>query len=183
MAPNDEAKATPAANAPLRSKPLAYVALLLVTAMYLAPMTWDLFVWAVCGSAFLRTPKFHHWESAVTLKLGSVGFMIGFIVIDRGLELIKQGRVGAFLIAAITVIGASIPVVGLLAALARAIAVKGLPVTTHPRFLKFSVLAVVLLACKCRTVVQYFRLMRPDLARLLRPSTQRFTVPTAENNP
>lgn len=182
MAPNDEAKTTPAANAPLRSKPLAYVALLLFTALYLVPMTWDLFVWAVCGLAFLRTPKFHHLESTIAPGLGSVGFMIGFMGIDRGMELIKQGRVSAFLIAAITVTGANILVATLLAALAKAIAVKGLVVVTHPHFQGYSLLALVLLACKYRAVIQYFRLMRPDLARLLRPSTEHFTVPTAENN-
>ncbi len=178
----DETKPTADANPRLRSKPLAYVVLVLFTAMYLVPMTWDLFVWAVYGSAFLRTPKFHHFERIITTGLGSLGVMIGFMVVDRGLELIKQGHIRAFLIAAITVTGANIPVAALLAALAKVIAVKGLVVVTHLHFQGYSLLALVLLACKYRAVIQYFHLMRPDLARLLRPSTERFTVPTAENN-
>lgn len=78
-------------------------------------------------------------------------------------------------------LGAGIPVAALLLVLGKALAVKGLLVITHPRFFGFSALAIFLIACKIRVVRQYFRLMRPDMARLLHADTSRFTIASAEH--
>lgn len=164
-------------------KPLAYFGLALITLMYLVPITWDLFAWAICGSAFLHSPKFRHYEATVTPGFGSFGLMFGFIGIDKGFELLKQQRTAAFFVAFFALMGASIPVAALLLALGKAFAVKGLIVATHPRFLGFSAFALFLIACKIRAVRQYFRLMRPDMARLLHSSTSRFAIPSAEHAP
>ncbi len=150
--------------------------------LYIGPMTWDLIAWTIGGNAFLRSPRFHSLEGR-SVSLGGTGLMIGFFGIDRGLELIKQGRVVAFLIAFLSVTGAALPSAPELNILSRSLIIKGPAVVTHPRFIELSLLTLLLLACKCRALTQFFRPMRPDLVRLFKPRTTRFVISSVENTP
>ena len=109
--------------------------------------------------------------------------MIGFIGIDRGLKLLKKGHVVAFFIALFSVIGAGIPTAPLLSLIFKALIIKGFVIVTHLRFIEASLFTLLLLACKVRALTQFFRLMRPELAKFFKSEPKRFIVSPVEDTP
>lgn len=125
------------------------IAGVLLLLMFATALFGDVFVWAICGTNFVLSPRFHQVEGWLRALL-FVSFM-SFVGLDKGLEHFQQRRWRPFLFGLLAFIVASLPFAKPCALLIRFATAKGFAVVTHPKIAWLVGLLLLSFACKCRT--------------------------------
>lgn len=137
---------------------VVWAALAFLLLMFLTAWFGDIFVWAIYGTKFILSPRFHQAEG----WLGSFFFVawMGFMTFEGGAEHLKQKRWRSFLLGMLTYIIATMPFARPCALLVRFVTVKGTIVLAQPKFMILAVFLLVVFACKCRAAFILWRLVR-----------------------
>lgn len=137
---------------------VVWAALALLLLMFLTAWFGDIFVWAIYGTKFILSPRFHQAEG----WLGSFSLIpfLGFIAFEGGAEHFKQRRWRPFLLGVLTFIIATMPFARPCALLVRFVTVKGTIVLAQPKFTLLAVFLLLVFACKCRAALILWRLVR-----------------------
>ncbi len=152
------------ATAPSFAKLVAgYLAVALLLVMFVMSLFGDIFVWAIWGTRFILSTRFHQAETWLN-GLISISFFC-FIGLDKGLEHLQQRRWKLFLVALLTCIGATVPFAKHAALLVRLATVKGVVALAQPKLMLFIALLMLIFLCKCRIVVSLWRLLRSSQPR------------------
>lgn len=124
--PNEQ----PAARSAIKAA-AGYVSGVLLLLMFILGLFGDLLVWAVWGTRFVLSPRFHQAEFWLNGLL-AVSFF-SFIGLDKGLQHFQQRRWKPFLIALLTFIVATMPFAKPFALLVRFATVKGVAALVQPK--------------------------------------------------
>jgi len=126
--------------------------------MFVMALFGDLFVWAVCGTKFILSPRFQQVEGWLRGLLGA-SFM-GFLIFEKGAEHLQQKRWKPLLLGTLIFIIATLPFAKPCALMVRFAMVKGVAALAQPKIALLVVLLLLVFACKCRAVFNLWRLVR-----------------------
>ena len=117
----------------------------------------DFVAWALYGTRFVLSPRFH---KLTPMFLGFSVLLI-YLFMWQAQTLRKQGKVHLALLEFVAFIAAGLPAGLFCALLFRLFTTKGAAVLTHPKIAFLAALLLLIMACKCRAVGAIWQLVKP----------------------
>lgn len=142
---------------------VGYLATAVLVFMFVMALFGDIFVWAIWGTKFVLSPRFHQAETWLNGFI-SVSFL-SFMGIDKGLQHLQQRKWKLFLVAFLTFFVAAMPFAKPCALFVRLATVKGVAALFHPIHILLIAFLILVFFCKCKIVFSLWRLLRPSQPR------------------
>lgn len=128
----------------------------LLFSMIFVALFGDFVVWAVYGTRFILSPRFH---KLTPLFLG-FGVLLIYSFMWQASVLWKQGKAQLALLEFVTFLAGGIPAGLFCVFLFRLFAAKGYAVLMRPKIAFLTALLLVILACKCKALGAIWQLVR-----------------------
>ncbi len=136
---------------------VARLLVMLLLGMIFAALFGDFVVWAVYGTRFILSPRFHKLEPIL------LGFSVLLIYsfMWQGLALWKQRKYHFALLGFVALAVGGVSCAPICAIVIRLVAAKGAATLAHPKAISLAMLMLLILACKCSAAMSIWQLTRP----------------------